>query len=193
MTVYTHAMFQHHDMVSACWLIHVTMVVCTYNPVGTCHVPVPSTTGVGHTCSHTCHVPAAPCDADGTSDHMLPMSQHCDMVVGTCTFTKKQILASLHGDICMLAHAICHNPTPSVAPYAMSLCHQVWHWAYLSPYMPCHRIAFHHGLICVHKFLVPVQSCGSECTYLFTHKQCPSPSIWQHGIVCSIMSCVSAP
>lgn len=142
MTVYTHAMFQHHDMVSACWLIHVTMVVCTYNPVGTCHVPVPSTTGVGHTCSHTCHVPAAPCDADGTSDHMLPMSQHCDMVVGTCTFTKKQILASLHGDICMLAHAICHNPTPSVAPYAMSLCHQVWHWAYLSPYMPCHRIAF---------------------------------------------------
>lgn len=91
------------------------MVECTYIPVGTCHVPVPSTIGVGH----TCHVPAAPCDTVGTSDHMLPMSQHCDMVARTYMFTNKQILASLHGGICVLSHT-----------YTITKHHQ-WH------HMPC--------------------------------------------------------
>ena len=107
-------------------------------------------------CTYTCSL----CDAVGMSDHMLPMSQHCDMVFGTCMFTNKQVLASLHGGIGMLAHK--HAITKHHQwhyMYAMSLCHQVLHWAYLFPHMPCHSIAFHHGLICLHKFL-------SQCNHM---------------------------
>lgn len=118
-------------MVSACWLIHVTCPEWFHGgvyviPVGTCHSPVPSTNGVGHTCSYTCRVPAAPCDPVGMSDPILPRSQHCDMVGGTCMFTNKQILASLHGSIGMLAHTYAitqHHQLHSIpCPCAIKCC-----------------------------------------------------------------------
>ena len=156
------------------------MMVCAC--LFTCHMPLPSTNGVGE------------------PDHTCAMSQNRNMVAGTCMFTNEQISASLHGGIWILvytyalSHTISGSVGKTICPYTMCLRHQVLAWACLFPHMLGHSIiSFYCEFIRLHAFLMPVLSCSSKRASLFTHEPCPSPTMWQHGHVCSHVDYDPAP
>lgn len=130
------------------------------------HVPRPRTIWwLGHACSH------------------VSKYQHHYMVACEYLFTHMYYPSTISGSV-----------GKTICPYTMCLHHQVSAWACLFPHMPGHSIiAFYREFIRLHAFLMPVLSCSSKRASLFTHEQCPSPIMWQHGHVCSHVDYDPAP